>query len=150
MISDQYLAGIIDGEGYITIKTRSPKQKYRELVIGVSNTYLPLLEQLKEQFGGYISKSKMYKTNKKQGYHWIIKSVDRADMILRRVRPFLIIKAERADLALKFLDQKKANRHLIGLKLPDSFYEMERSIRDQMVRLNARNNHILPLMDQPQ
>ncbi len=65
-----YIAGIIDGEGTITLSNSNTKSKMRVPVVSVSSTTLPLLEFLKQNYGGSISKHKIYKSHHKQSWSW--------------------------------------------------------------------------------
>lgn len=84
-----YLAGIIDGEGTITLAKESRSRRYEVRVI-VKNTNLELMNWLKENFGGFIRKYKKipFKT---QIYDWII-SGSKAVKLLEEIAEFLIIK----------------------------------------------------------
>lgn len=53
-----YVAGIIDGEGTITL-TRMHAKEYRRPVITVASTDLELLLYLKSLCGGYVTNKKI-------------------------------------------------------------------------------------------
>jgi hypothetical protein len=95
-----YAAGIIDGEGCI----RANKQKGKVspvLRIHVTNTDERLVELLKGWFGGYIWKeTKQYMPNAKIRFVWEV-SAKRAEVVLRSIIPYLVLKKERAELALE-------------------------------------------------
>jgi hypothetical protein len=89
-----YIAGIIDGEGYIKLSSLTGK-------IGISNTHLGMLEWLKERLGGSIcKKSKEVKPNHHQAYELQLSKV-RARGLLKLIIPYLIVKK---DTAIKFID----------------------------------------------
>lgn len=105
-----YLAGILDGEGSISILKMRMKRKsatywHYALQIRIASTHLPLIEWICDLVGGRIYEQ-TYVTrvqgNRKRAQHWHIGG--RADVaaFLRLVRPYLIVKAEQADLALEF------------------------------------------------
>jgi hypothetical protein len=58
VLSIEYAAGIIDGEGYFSLTKQRPKQNYVQPIIGVSLVRSPeseaLLQGFKETFGGHI------------------------------------------------------------------------------------------------
>lgn len=69
-----YIAGIIDGEGTITLSSENPKtKKMRIPVVSVSSTTLPLLDFLKLHYGGSISKHKVYQSHHKQSWSWKVR-----------------------------------------------------------------------------
>jgi len=101
-----YWAGIVDGEGTIVIRKTKPygKQKaplYR-LTVRITNTYYPLLEQARNQFGGgCIVLHKDDRPNRKPVYSWHIES-RKAYTFLRKIYRYLIIKSHQASLAIAF------------------------------------------------
>lgn len=106
MISLEYLAGLVDGEGCIRLHP-SNKGKYRKYYprLQVTNTYKPILDMLVDQYGGAIHSAK---TPQKEG--WKIKhdwrlTGDKARELLNQLLPYLIIKQEKAKEVLLH-DQK--------------------------------------------
>jgi hypothetical protein len=69
-LSIQYTAGLIDGEGTITLSYDNKKDKWRAPIVSVSSTTLEILDALKESYGGCICKHKVYKDHHKQAYSW--------------------------------------------------------------------------------
>jgi hypothetical protein len=69
-LSIQYTAGLIDGEGTITLSYDNKKDKWRAPIISVSSTSLEILAALKTTYGGCICKHKVYKVHHKQAYSW--------------------------------------------------------------------------------
>src|SRR3989338_3554776 len=83
-----YLAGIIDGEGTITL-TRRNKNEHRQLVVSISNCELPLLEYITRLVGtGMIIKKHVLKPNHSQGYSLNLKNRQALDVV-RMTYPFL-------------------------------------------------------------
>ena len=83
-------------------------------VIGVN--YRPVVVLLQENYGGSIHENRHDLRNPKNRiqFNWIAPSRQAADF-LRRIRPYLIIKADQADLALEFqanIDEWKQGRKL--------------------------------------
>lgn len=64
-----YLAGIIDGEGSITL---TKDKQFRYPVLEVSSTTYQIVEYLKVHFGGVISKKNERNSKWKQAYIWKI------------------------------------------------------------------------------
>src|SRR5271166_5923041 len=113
-----YLAGIIDGEGTITIcrseyvanrkaEGSRPARQYNSLgfhaTISVKNTDLRLMKWLKSRFGGeyYLDKSKK-PSNWKDSYKWYHAAESKQEFLLA-ILPYLIIKREQALIVLEFL-----------------------------------------------
>lgn len=100
-----YIAGIIDGEGTVTLIKNSPTNKPNEnrtLSITVASTSLELLKYLKQKCGGSISSKKIYKKHHKKSWHWGL-GVNASLKLLKHVFPYLKEKEKirRADLILK-------------------------------------------------
>lgn len=94
-----YLAGIIDGEGTITL---TKDGEFRYPVMTVSSTTYEIMEYLKSHFGGAISKKNERNPNWKQAYCW---KIERRKMIslLEEITPLLNEpkKRARAELIIK-------------------------------------------------
>lgn len=95
-----YAAGLIDGEGTITL-TKQGKGKTRSAAVTMSSTTIELLEFMKSHFGGHIIKLKSTNPNWKQAWHWQI-SYNRSLEVLELVAPYLLEprKRQRAELIL--------------------------------------------------
>jgi hypothetical protein len=95
-----YIAGLIDGEGTVTL-TRNHAGENRRLVVSVANTELQLLEFLSDQIGaGKITKKRTVSDRHTPSYCYAISS-QQALMLLQQVSPYMIsYKRRRAQLAL--------------------------------------------------
>jgi hypothetical protein len=83
---DIYAAGLIDGEGTITL-SRLNKSEYRAPIVSVPSTTPALVTTMKAMFGGFISK----KSNKEKhtpSQAWAAR-YDTAITCLERVTPYL-------------------------------------------------------------
>jgi hypothetical protein len=129
-----YIAGIIDGEGSIFITNHTGRST--RLFVAVSNTKFELLDYLRNCFGGSIVTSKRASgLNQKQCWQWQAK--DRiAERALKSVFPFLRLKKEQAELALKFrslINSKQGSKRLTEDEL-----QARKIIRDTISKLNKR------------
>jgi hypothetical protein len=109
-----YMAGLLDGEGYIGLSKWSGessqirykhKWTYKARLV-ISNCNLEILEWVKNNFGGYITK-KSNKVGCTQGYNLTIGYVDKW---LPKVIPYLVGKKKKAELfmeAIELLHQRK-------------------------------------------
>jgi len=77
-----YIAGIIDGEGHVSVKNRK---------IAISNTDKNLMDWLKDKLGGSICKAKVYKSNHTQSYQYSLSKMG-AVILIRSILSHLIIK----------------------------------------------------------
>lgn len=96
-----YLAGIIDGEGTISLTRNGAKDKFRRIVISVPSTSLELIQYLHRTFGGTV----VTRTSR-QAHHltcrvWQVRN-DNALDILSKILPHLRItsKIDRANLLI--------------------------------------------------
>jgi len=100
-----YIAGLVDGEGCITIAKRKNGNKrgkpwYYQPTIAIGNTDRRLLDFLIPLYGGWITKPKS-KENNKQAYVWFISGKDRK-IFLKDIIPYLKAKREQAEILLRF------------------------------------------------
>jgi hypothetical protein len=102
-----YVAGIIDGEGSVG---RPPK-----LHVSVTTTTRSLAAHLQELAGGSISGPYRYQKTKvfgsrrcrvKPQYHWNYSSRAHVYLLLKAIRPYLIVKAREAQKAIEYLEQR--------------------------------------------
>jgi hypothetical protein len=98
-----YVAGIVDGEGSISIINHRRKATHKhtwELVMAVSNTQLWLIEFLHSQFGGWMD-SRTHYGNRKKSWRWTM-CANKASEFLELVLPYLQLKRQNAELAIAF------------------------------------------------
>jgi hypothetical protein len=104
-----YIAGIMDGEGHFTIaRTKRPGSKegstslHYTAMLGVTNTYLPLIKHLIKALGGtyYISRDN---GKDKTLYKWVVNNNKSREKVLLAVLPYLFEKRNQAKLLLHFV-----------------------------------------------
>jgi hypothetical protein len=95
-----YLAGLIDGEGTITL-TRLHRHENRRLVVSISNNDASLLKFVEEIIGaGKITTKKIYSDRHARSFTYQVASRQALDL-LRHLVPYLkTYKARRATLVL--------------------------------------------------
>jgi len=101
-----YLAGLVDGEGCITICRRKKargqnKNWYYEPQVDVANTDKRIIDCLVDLCGGWVATPKKNKDHHKQGYYWKITG-DNMRQFLRDILPYLRGKKEQARTVLQF------------------------------------------------
>ena len=107
-----YLAGIIDGEGTITITHHKYKRKTTSgitsrPVVAISNTSYLLLDYLKSlKIGGSSFDMRKGKEHWKQAFQWTLSSHLSVYTFLKQIIPYLVIKKEKAEEILDWIKQK--------------------------------------------
>lgn len=112
-----YLAGIIDGEGCITITVSKykddtkPKQRGVHYVsrIQVTNTDRRLINWLVSNFGGNVHGNGRRKKGWKESYKWLLTGHKVQESLLLAVLPYLILKREQALTVLEFIRMNGEN-----------------------------------------
>jgi len=95
-----YLAGLIDGEGTITL-TRMHRHENRRLVMSISNNDVSLLQFVKTTVGaGKITTKKAYSKRHACSFAYQISNRQALDLVRQVVSYLKTYRAERAKLAL--------------------------------------------------
>lgn len=109
-----YLAGMFDGEGYISLhayKRPAGSIHYAKL-IGVVNTDLSVLRFFEHIYGGTIRGPKLQ--NKKPCYEWNLRDKAQSEKFLLAILPYIQVKRDKAKILLEFLrvsGENPAARH---------------------------------------
>jgi len=96
-----YPAGIIDGEGTVTL-SHIKRNEYRSTQVSVSSTTYQIVEFMKKHFGGcIITRHTKAKEHHKDSWVWQV-TRNKAIEFIQQVRPFMIepVKCYRADLLI--------------------------------------------------
>jgi hypothetical protein len=94
-LSLEYIAGLFDGEGYITVNNN--KGNFIP-TIGIKMNGFNLLKSLNIKFGGYFYQRKKYVNRPLT--EWTLRGALQVSNFLKQIEPFLIIKKEQANLCL--------------------------------------------------
>lgn len=101
-----YVAGIIDGEGSILGPPR--------VTVSVTTTTKSLALALRDLAGGTVAGPYLYAKHKRFGdrlcrlkpqYHWNFSSQYEVYLLLRRLRPYLVVKAKEADRGIRYAER---------------------------------------------
>ena len=149
-----YAAGLIDGEGCITIKKQRSSHGGKYLGRNYTPAYRPTLtvemcdrgglDALLAWFGGSIIIHKARLSRHRVRYAWYL-SCDRAVDLLRRVSPFLLVKRRQAEVAIELQashrqwETQKRNR-LIGHRVPLDEVSRREALKQKINVLNAKGN----------
>ena len=95
-VEKAYLAGIIDGEGTVTLM-KHHKNETPTPSVSVANNNLGLLKWIKSTVGGTITSKKKRLPHHNDSYAWHIRQ-DRAIRVLNELKQYLKIKKQQAEL----------------------------------------------------
>lgn len=123
-----YCAGLMDGEGCITL-TRDSESNYR-LRIKITSTDYSVLEWLQEHFGGSIVLSRKGTEKHKETWDWVCKVEDQV-VFLFGILPYTIIKRAQIIEALNYLFEKQNGGKLTEdeYKLRNAYYERLKTLK---------------------
>jgi hypothetical protein len=134
-----YWAGLFDGEGSISIYRYQNKDRYHKsptysVMLQLSLTDKQLVDDFAKLFKGTQTVRHYNRANNRDQYCWSTKG-DIAVAILKALRPFLRLKQEKANLALKFHQKKWPNPSRL---LTPAEVELREGYYQQMRKLNRR------------
>lgn len=138
------LAMCIDCEGCISINSRHNlvgrmKSISQNLNLIISNTNVPLINWLKETFGGsvyFVKYENCKHLGKKQTMRWQVND-RKAGAILERCLLYMIAKRPQADVALAFMKLKRQRGAMAGRTVLTEDEKLQRNeMRTEIQRLN--------------
>lgn len=115
-----YLAGIIDGEGSITIGNYSSNKKtgdhHYQTILSITNTDYSLLEWIKNTFGGSVwaYSEKQTPKNSRQKYYRYVATGNLLTHICELVLPYCICKKKQVEIMLEMRATYKAHSAVKG------------------------------------
>ena len=107
-------AGIIDGEGTITIVPRyrsDGKCKHHgfQLRVSVANTDEKMINRLKELWGGSIHLLKSNRDNRRDIWSWVL-AANNAMTFLSQISKYLVTKSEICNICMEFQSRIESNK----------------------------------------
>ena len=141
-----YTAGIVDGEGCLSIRKRrlssSKKRLYNHsLTLKVVNTDMRILIFLKNLFRMGTITPHMKKKGLKKSFRWILTGPG-AESVLFEILPFLVGKKLRAKLCLKFRKTFGNRKYGRGRPLPKKIILNRESLRNFLMKMNQKGEKI--------
>lgn len=119
-----WLAGFIDGEGYIGILRQRKKENHRHSAsllyhpyLIISNNNLKVLQYIKRLIGyGYIHKKPNKEPNSRQqtSFQYKLARMDHLEAALKTMQPFFRLKQKQCKLLLAFIDSRKNAKRISG------------------------------------
>jgi len=114
MISKQYLAGFIDGEGYLSVVTHSDTRTKRgftlQPVIAIGSVDKIILDEISKVTTGKFQSRKKQKNNK-QLYALYIQDLEGIRLCLKQILPYLIVKKQQATLLNEYVTLRLKNKN---------------------------------------
>jgi len=142
-ISPQYIAGFFDGDGHINACLRErifdipPKPRKTAiatvLTLAFTNTNLPLLKKIKEQYGGNITHTNTGKSNWKIRYRLYWNSHRSVKTMISIMYPYVLLKKPQFDEVLQFFKNKWRNKSTLKDKT---------TLYNKMRKLNKRGKSL--------
>ena len=138
-IDINYLAGLIDGEGFFTINYRKNRQTIKCIshdfipVVGVHMTAVELLKQIKQQYGGNLYTREG--TNKIRA-DWSIRQAKNVYPFLIKLIPYLRVKKPQALIMKEFCERFKFFTGKKIHKLNDQEINQRKLIKQTIMHVN--------------
>lgn len=148
-----WLAGFVDGEGYIGIERQRKKETTKQAAsllyhpyLIIANSNCNVLKFIKEYVGyGHIyevqrKKSKLSHNNEKPAFQYKLTKMDKLEPLLFVLHPYLHLKQQQCDLILKFINIRKNAKRVTGRghRGSTSFSNLEEEIYQKLRILNKR------------
>jgi hypothetical protein len=136
-VMDQYLAGLIDGEGCLTIVKTKPSAKYARrspsyyLRLTIQMIHRGVMDKVCEVVGS--GSVKKYANGSRRPLYRLEIGGENAKNLIERIFPYLIVKKEEALLCLKFMDLN--SRSGFGKRVPEILTEERELIYTELKRL---------------
>jgi hypothetical protein len=127
---DAFAAGLIEGEGSLTITKNSKGFCSARIEIGMTKPALPILQWIAERYGGKVSKSREATERWAEAWRWRLMG-KAASQLAESMRPLLCVKAGQADLLAALA------------RVPRRSTEADR-LKEQIHRLNRKGPDVEP------
>ena len=144
-----WLAGFIDGEGYIGITFQRKKENRRQSAsaryhpyLVISNNNYRVLKGIKEFIGsGYIyqlSRNSELRNKQKQSFQYKLTEMNGLKNLLSSVQPYLRLKQKQCALLISFINIRKNAKRIYGPYRGATSYTTEEEIYQKLLNLNKR------------
>lgn len=142
MLSREYLAGLLDGEGYLGLMQGNSQHRMKYIpTVKMANTHEQIVRLVSRQLGGNISYQPFTENADiwKPAWCWTVRGFLRVTRVLDAVQPFLIVKQPQAEVLRAFLETVTPSEGPRGCwKLPASIVRERERLYLLMKELNRR------------
>jgi hypothetical protein len=151
-VDDAYAAGLVDGEGTIGVmNVRAADTFAIRVAVAMADKAAPIMTALIETYGGRLNPMKAPGPRSRPQERWTVEGAEAAE-VLRRIRPFLILKTEQADICLRLQDLINTGRTQRGRKhWTEATRSLARSMKARIHELDLRGiepeQRLLPNQD---
>lgn len=127
-----YYAGLVDGEGYISIQENSPREshRYHKVCVRITMQKKVAMEEGVKHWGGWL-----YERKNKNCWDWVLQSFYAAKF-LKDISPYLKEKTEQAKIAVDFYGLQKRKSRQSVQKVSDEEIEYRKSIVEKLKSLH--------------
>jgi len=145
-LTASYLAGYIDGEGYLGIIPNYKKSSYTAK-LKIASVNKEIIDWLKDSYGGSIWKRK-FTDNSKDAYSWTLEGKNLLPL-LEKVKPYLKLKGKQAELLIR-KEKIKRDMHQYnkgarsGICYPKEIKDKFDYFYKEIRRLNHRGKSLHP------
>jgi hypothetical protein len=153
-LSQQYLAGILDGEGYLGIMRRADKHSkygyyyFPVIKILMTGKGIEIIEEMCKIFGGNVYTRKPYQGKScicKTAVCWSLRDMKMISSFLKKLGKYLFIKKEQADIILELIGGKLNNNVFNGTFNYQPEMERRKELYQKIRQLNTRGEIVLDL-----
>jgi len=138
LIDMGWLAGIIDGEGWLILNEKSQQRNGLSYapVVGVNCTSQLMINKIqeicqKEGIGTWVGE-RHFSNHWKNQYVINIRGMMRVEKLLRYIAPYLVLKQPQAELLLDFINYRKQKT------VHDSYGTTEKAFRQKLQEMNRK------------
>ena len=136
-----YFAGIIDGEGCISVSDLSKKfgRSFFSCSVSLSSTDEVLIDWIIDIFGGWKGKYTPRQTplnSRKKIYRWQITGKN-LETVLFLIKPYLVIKKQEAEVMLKIRSTFGITKG--GCEIPNKIHRLRTQLALELGNLHCRN-----------
>jgi hypothetical protein len=102
MLTPAYVAGLLDGEGCLTVsrRLRRSKRSFQPTVV-IQMAHEDLILELQSQYGGTLAR-KQQKSHWAVQWSWTLGGEKSIRALLEEVLPFLVVKRRQAEILLEY------------------------------------------------
>jgi hypothetical protein len=140
VISDEYVAGLFDGEGCVFVHCKSKKLLIQ---VSIGNTYPRIALLLRKKYGGTVQQRQWIFTGWRTVFIWYLEG-KKVIPFLETILPYLVIKRRQARLALSLALTLRSGGSGPYHALSESMWEERERIAAEVSRLNRPNKDLKP------